>query len=161
MTLTQKRVRELLEYDQATGLFYWKVDRGGVRKGSVAGLVHDNGYIRISVDRKRYYAHRLAFLFIEGEFPPEQVDHVNMNRADNRWINLRKASLSENMHNRNIRSHSGIGVKGVSKNKSGFMARIRVDRKPIYLGNFRTKEEAGEAYAKAANDLLGKFARVS
>lgn len=161
MTITQKRLREVLHYNPATGLFHWKVSRGGVTKGGVAGRVHDNGYVRISVDKKRYYAHRLVFLFMEGEFPPEQVDHINMHRADNRWSNLRKASVSENMHNRNIRRHSSVGVKGVSKNKSGYSARIRVDKNSIYLGNFKTKEEAGRIYAKAANDLLGKFARVS
>lgn len=159
--LTESRLKELLHYEPTTGLFRWKQDRGGMMVGDVAGVVNDNGYIRISIDRKRYYAHRLAFLFMEGQFPPNQVDHINMNRADNGWENLRKASISENMHNREIRSHSRVGVKGVSKNQVGYMARIRIEGRVIYLGNFRTKEEAGDAYAKAANDLVGKFARVS
>ncbi|MDX0897467.1 HNH endonuclease [Sinorhizobium medicae] len=158
--LSQERLKELLDYDPSTGIFQWKVDRGGMRAGDVAGLLHTNGYIRISVDSRRYYAHRLAFLFMEGEFPPEQVDHIDLSRTNNAWSNLRRASVSENMHNREIRSHSTIGFKGVSKNKVGYMARIRVDKRVIYLGNFKTREEASEAYNKAANDLVGAFARV-
>jgi len=100
MELTQDRLKELLIYCTLTGRFMWKVSRGNKKVGSVAGTNTDN-YIIICIDGEAYLAHRLAFLCMEGEFPPNDVDHINRLTRDNSWQNLRKCTRSENMNNPN------------------------------------------------------------
>lgn len=97
--MEQTRLKELLHYDPNTGIFTWRVNRRGrfARKGSVAGTVDFNGYIAMGVDNRRYYAHRLAWLYVFGYYPPEDTDHINEIKTDNRIVNLRCASRSENM----------------------------------------------------------------
>ena len=90
--ITQSELKELLNYDPATGVFTWLVSRGRVKASSVAGHVHSRGYIVIMVDGRRHLAHRLAFVYMTGTFPDDQVDHINEIKADNRWINLREAT---------------------------------------------------------------------
>lgn len=92
--------------------------------------------------------HRLAFLYMTGAWPADQVDHINMVRDDNRWANLRQADQSLNQRNRR-KSRGETGVLGAFRNGRRFMARIHYDGHQHYLGNFATAEEAGKAYQDA------------
>lgn len=161
--LTQARLQELLTYDPQTGLFHWKVANGPrVKAGAVAGTRNHQGYRRIQLDGLIYAAHRLAFLYMEGAFPPDMVDHINGVRDDNRWCNLRHATRSENNANAKLRRDSTTGAKGVYKRRSGrFSARVRYQGQEYALGTFDTIVEASAAYERAANDAFGEYARAA
>ena len=95
-----KRLQEILDYDQETGIFTWKINQCGARKkGQIAGTKNKNGYIVIR-HKKLYYAHRLAWLYVHGIFPDSVIDHINRNKSDNRINNLRSVSHADNMYNR-------------------------------------------------------------
>lgn len=142
--ITQKELKELLDYNPGTGFFTWKEWRkNSVQKGDIAGSHNDDGYIRIEIKRQKYRAHRLAFLYMEGRFP-KLVDHINHIRDDNRWCNLREIKQVENNRNCSIRkdNKSGvIGVHWVTRDKR-WVASIRIHRKDIRLGNYKDKFEA-------------------
>jgi hypothetical protein len=155
--LTAERLRELLDYAPGTGLFYWRVSTGSVRKGTQAGSY--SGDVRIRIGGHHCGAHRLAWLYVYGRHPKGVVDHINGNRFDNRIANLRECSRAENM--RNLKGRGTSGFKGVFAHRKKWLARICVNRKDHYLGVFNTKEEAGAAYDAAARILHGKFARLN
>jgi hypothetical protein len=142
--ITQDNLKELMHYDLNTGVFTWKVATNGyIKKGDIAGEVMKKGYIRICVLKKRYMAHRLAFLYVLGRLPSDQVDHINRVKGDNRWINLRNATSSENSKNKSISSANKTGVTGMEFYSGGrYQSSIRVNRKLIYLGLFTDKFEA-------------------
>jgi hypothetical protein len=150
MTLTADRLREVLDYNPATGIFTCRVSRGGRaggRIGSVVGRMRKrDGYIVMMVDRKTYAAHRLAFLWMTGGWPQDHVDHINRNTSDNRWSNLRAATIAENMANSVRRRGTKRDVtlpRGVYKLPSGrFQAKYGKDG---YIGLFDTPEDARAA----------------
>jgi hypothetical protein len=115
-SLTRQRLKEVLLYDEQSGVFTWAVDRVNAPKGKVAGCHDGHGYIIISVDGKRYMAHRLAMLYVHGFFP-EEVDHQNHVRDDNRLINLRPTDKSGNRKNTSMLARNSSGVVGVSWTK--------------------------------------------
>ncbi len=154
--LTQQQLKEVLLYDPETGLFKWAKNRHRVNKGDIAGSLA-YGYVSIKLYGEKYMAHRLAFLYITGKWPKEEVDHINCTRNDNRWINLREATRFENMRNVEMKFTNKTGFKGVSKSNNKWLARIRVLGKFIHLGVFNTPEEANEAYIHAANKHFGEF----
>lgn len=139
--LNQEYLKSILHYDPDTGFFTWlKVNSNRVKVGDIAGSKDDKGYIRIMIDGKSEKAHRLAFLYEDGGMPDE-VDHLNRIRDDNRWDNLRAATRQQNMINRNpLPSKSGI--KGVRKLNNKHQALIWVDGKQKSLGCYSTEEEA-------------------
>jgi len=97
--LTQSQLKEILTYNPDTGIFTWLVaSNGRIRVGDIAGTT-DNGYVRIMIERTKYRAHRLAWLYVHGESPKEQIDHINHIRDDNRINNLRCVSCHENFKN--------------------------------------------------------------
>ena len=149
------RVRELFAYSPETGSITWAVRRCGVKCGSEAGTEF-KGYRRVRIDAKLILAHRLAWAIYYGRWPPEQIDHINQNRADNRISNLREASHSDNMVNRAY-PRGASGVTGVSKHKRGWQAEISVNWKHVYVGIFKTIEEAASARADAAKKQYGNF----
>ncbi|WP_395454812.1 HNH endonuclease signature motif containing protein [Azospirillum melinis] len=159
---TQERVRELFNYDPETGIFTWRISRtGSIRVGQVAGTVRKvTGYVRIHVDGKFYYAHRLAWLYMTGEWPAEEIDHINRQGGDNRFANLRPASRAQNGGNTSIRRRNKSGVKGVSWYKRGrkWKAQIMMNGKNCSLGCFNTISEAAAAYAAAAELCYGEYA---
>jgi hypothetical protein len=99
--MTQDQLKSILSYDPNTGLFtrIKDVAYSQHKVGSVMGSLNDKGYRIIVINQKRYRAHRLAFLYMEGAFPPDDVDHRNTIKDDNRWVNLYKCTRSENMNN--------------------------------------------------------------
>lgn len=155
--LTAARLRELLHYDPETGVFTWRVNTSNVKAGAIANSVHTNGYIRFGVDGAKRYAHRLAWLYVHGEMPAHQIDHINGNRRDNRITNLRDVTRGVNMENqRRARSNNmSSGLLGVSWNKAAckWSASIMVARRNLYLGLYSEKGDAYAAYLKAKREM--------
>lgn len=158
--ITQGRLKELVNYDLETGIFTWATTRKKCTIGHVAGSTRADGYTLIRLDYKRYYAHRLAWLYMTGEWA-RIVDHKDLNPLNNSWANLRKATPTESAQNRGAQSNNRLGLKGVSYNGYGFYAKIHVNGAHKHLGSFRTAEDAHNAYTAAAQAYHGEFARVS
>jgi len=167
MELTQERVREILHYDYVTGVFT-RIGVTGTRTdmvGRVAGhQAARNGYIKIQLDGKLYSAHRVVWLYHYGFWPNSILDHINGVTWDNRLVNLREVSdagSAQNVHAASKNSKTGfLGVRAVfskakvrAKVETRFSAQIGLNRKCIYLGVFKTPEEAHEAYVKAKRKL--------
>ena len=144
----RKIVMERLSYDSHTGIFKWKIRPANrMKAGSVAGSLQSHGYVLISLNSRSFRAHRLAWLIVYGSFPPEQIDHINGIRHDNRIINLRAVTNTENSRNRalpNVNTSGHIGVYYDKINKK-WKACIGYKNKPITLGFFKNKEDAIEA----------------
>lgn len=158
--ISQELVKALFEYCPDTGLFTRKITTGTKAKaGSIAGSLQDSGYILLEINGNTYRAHRIAWLYIYGKFPVEQLDHINRDRADNSIANLRECSSKENSYNTSVRSDNTTGYKGVSidKRSGRYRAYITVSGKQKSLGYYSTPEEAAEAYNKAAAELFGEF----
>ena len=162
--VSQERIRELLSYSPETGAFIWigRADKG--MPGKAAGCPNKKGYLRITIDRRSYYAHRLAFLYMTGTFP-EKVDHRDCDTSNNRWENLRAATETQNHANspKRIRTKATSPLKGVCwyARVRKWYAQISVGGKNLSLGYFATEAEAHEAYAAAAQCHFGGFARLS
>lgn len=166
--LTQQRLKELLHYDPETGLFSWRdTPRTPGRRhspGDIAGTVHrKTGYVRIGIDGTKYYAHRLAWLYMTGEWPDEQIDHRDTNRANNRWGNLRLATNQQNAINMKRPKDNTSGAKGVlwSKQSGKWVARLVVNGRQLHGGFFDTVEEASAAYVRLAKMHFEEFARAA
>lgn len=161
MNLTANRLRELLHYAPETGEFTWKVKPNKrIAIGQQAGCYREDGYLVIRVDGRRYRASRLAWLFMEGAWPPALVDHSNRIRSDNRWVNLRLATYEENNANASLRSDNASGFKGVSFHTlaAKWAACISVSGRTRHLGMYASPEEASAAYQSAARQIRGEFA---
>ena len=159
MMISQAQLKEVLEYNHDTGVFTWIKSIGGIKVGDVAGNKNDEGYIVFMVKRKQYKAHRLAYLYMTGNFPKNSIDHINHIRHDNRWTNLRDATHSQNQANRVKHKNNKSGYKGVcwSKTNKRWRARIEYMNKNIHIGYYTTLQEAAEAYKKKSIELNGKF----
>ena len=149
--LTQERLKELLSYDPETGVFVRVKSSGPAKIGAVAGTFHPAGYLHIQINGAKFLSHRLAWLYMIGAFPPDQIDHINRNKKDNRFVNLRAATHSENMHNQPKPKNNTSGFKGVAYHKQHkkWHASIRINNVLKHLGDFFTPEEAGAAYLAA------------
>ncbi len=153
-TLTAERLKDLLHYDPDTGIFTWLVDRGRMRcKGKRAGS--PEGQIRI--DFHIYRPHRLAWLYMTGEWPKHLIDHADRDPSNNRWANLREATDQQNMWNGRSKLPKS-GFRGVKRHRNGFVAFIYEGKRGIYLGSFKTAEEASAAHVAAVNARRGEFA---
>ena len=153
------RLREVLNYDAATGVFVWKRALGRrIRVGSLAGTINpDTGYRIIAIDRRLYPAHRLAWLYEHGQWPSGALDHKNRIRDDNRMANLRPATRSQNRANSTV-VHNKSGFRGASRyGKRHWEARIVIDGKRRHLGIFGTPMEASAAYMAYAKEHFGEF----
>ncbi|MFP5516359.1 MAG: HNH endonuclease [Alphaproteobacteria bacterium] len=156
--LSHARLRELLNYDPETGVFTWKVTTGNrVRAGARAGSVTDKGYRLIQIDGVRYQEHRLAFLYMTGAVPALDIDHINRIGSDNRWVNLRPATKTQNQGNVGLLKTNTSGVRGVywDAKRSKFHARIRINDRSKHIGYFGSIHEAAAAYAAAAKKHFG------
>lgn len=164
-SLSLERLREALNYDPLTGIFIrTQAGTPGNQRfiGEVAGNLDAKGYRVISIDGKTYKAHRLAWFYVTGEWPKNQIDHQNEDKDDNRFRNLRDASGSQNQQNRGKPRTNTSGQKGVYwlTRKRPWRASIRHKGRQIYLGSFFTKDEATAAYAAAAKNYHREFAKV-
>ena len=166
--LTAEEVREALHYDPDTGIFTWRVRPGwkwnkrlgGKRAGYAnKGIGHRKSYRMIWFQNSPRKEHRLAWLYMTGQWPTDQIDHVNGDGLDNRWENLREATRAQNAANAKMYSTNSVGLKGVSPHKCGFQARIGVNGRVRALGVFPTAEEAHARYVEEAKKIYGEFAR--
>ena len=159
--LKQDRLKEVLDYDPETGVFTWKVNRRGTaRAGTRAGTPDPVGYHQIMVDGRRYQAHRLAFLFMTGNFPISEVDHINRDNTDNSWKNLRQATRSQNVANTKINCKNKSGYRNVCWDSGigRWRADGKVNNKSKYLGHFDSAKEAAEVAAIWRKETFGEFA---
>lgn len=151
--LTAERLRELLHYDPETGVFTWATKRRGSNLGAVAGNTsHKGGYRTISVDNRRYTAHRLVWLYVYGEFPSDEIDHIDRNPDNNALANLRACTRRENAYNTVRQPGATSDYRGVTWDKARrkWAAKIRMpDGTRRQLGRFDSEAEAAHAYAEA------------
>jgi hypothetical protein len=159
--ITAERLRELLHYDPETGVFTYRMPRKRIRVGGVAGYARSDGYRRITLDRQFDYAHRLAWLYMTGEWPLADVDHKNGDPSDNRWTNLRQATTTQNLANSRKPANNTSGYKGAcwDAEKRKWLASIKVNGRTKFLGRFNCPAEAHRVYVEAAKKLHGEFAR--
>lgn len=157
--LTQEELKKFSTYNPFTGVFTKIQPYNGSSK---MGSYNSNGYLLSMVNGIRYPNHRLAWLYMTGEWPKENIDHINGIRSDNRFINLREASKSQNCQNCVIRKDNTTKYKGVTyfKNNKKYGAQICVNGKNRYLGLFNTALEASEAYINEAKILHKEFHRL-
>lgn len=161
--LTQENLKALFSYDLETGLFTWRVDKGSRGKaGAEAGGLHSSGYKFIRIDGRLYRCHRLAWLYVYGDWPKDQIDHINGVRSDNRIVNLREATNKQNSLNRKANANNKCGCKGVHFESftNKWKAQISIDGKNVNLGRFADIDKAVEAYKKASRKYHGEFSGV-
>jgi hypothetical protein len=152
---TAERVRELLDYDPETGIFTRKVrlaqrHQVGSRADFIVQHGQLKGYARVGIDRQRYLAHRVAWLYVHGTWPTKYLDHINGNKSDNRICNLREATAklnNENKHKPNAQNRAGY--LGVHFHQGKWRAKIQTDGRVVDLGCYETPEKAHEIYLVA------------
>lgn len=161
--ITAERLREVLHYDPETGVFTCRINRRRARTGDIAGTLTKKGYVQIAIDGSLYLGHRLAWLYMTGEWPELDCDHEDTNKSNNRWSNLREATPTQNNANCRTRSHNVSGLKGVryDKRRSRWWACLTANKKFVWLGYHPTPEAAHAAYVTAAKDYFGEFARAA
>lgn len=158
-TLTAEWLRSQMAYVPETGTFMWKVRGPGRTVGKPLGTVVGIGYSVIKVNGEVFYAHRLAWLYVHGEWAPKQLDHIDGNKVNNAIANLRLATASQNSARR--KTYRSIAPsRGVFPHGVGFVARVHHAGKRHYLGYFKTAEAAKAAYEAAAKEIHGEFAHV-
>lgn len=145
--LTQAKVRELFDYNPETGILFWRKRAAStVLPGRIAGYRDADGYIRVRINKKAYFAHRLIFLYMIGAWPKHEVDHIDHNGSNNRWDNLRDVTKGENAKNTILPKDNTTGVIGVkrvhSRQRSFWQAYIGINGLQVHLGSFDRLEEA-------------------
>ena len=160
--LSYERASEIFDYNADTGLLTWRVRTANrIKVGDVAGCADRTGYLTVWADGKMYKAHRVAFLLMTGDWPTDQIDHINGKRSDNKWANLRAATNAENLRNTKRYSNNKTGFKGVCWHKptGKWMASIGCNGIKHHLGYFSTAEDASAMYDGAAAILFGEWQR--
>jgi hypothetical protein len=161
--ITQDQLKKLLHYDTDTGLFTWLVSpTNSVKAGSIAGARTSQGYVQIRVLYKNYLAHRLAWLYVHGEWPMLDIDHIDNNKINNAIANLRVVTHQVNQQNRKTAfRNNSVGYLGVfkvnCKHTKPFRASIKLNGKKFHLGYYETPEEAHAAYLDAKRKLHGGY----
>jgi hypothetical protein len=151
----RNRPREMFKSKQAFGA--WNAKYAGQSAKCIGG----GGYLTVRINKVAYFTHRIIWKIQTEREPLALIDHINGDKTDNRWINLREATHSQNNRNSRAKSTNTSGLKGVSRDKVYWRATIYADGKWNYLGNFKTPEAAHEAYCKASAELHGDYGRTS
>jgi len=168
--LTAEYVRNILDYNPETGIFRWKYRSDYPSKwntkwaGQIAGTV--TTHVAINISKRKYLAHRLAWLLMTDKWPLKEIDHRDLNGTHNWWSNLREATPMQNLSNQRKNKRNTSGFKGVYYSHAigiqrPWVARIRSNGIPYHIGCFDTAEQAHAAYSEAAIRLNGEFARSS
>jgi hypothetical protein len=162
MSYDVEYVRENFNYDPDAGILSWSKRKQGRAIGKPVGHFDKDGYLVVGINLVRYYIHRICFIHYHGYIPDGMVDHENLNKSDNRIINLREATNADNMRNVGKQAHNTSGLKGVSfhKLRQKWRADIKVNQKKIFLGLFECPAVASFAYQIAADKYHGEFARA-
>lgn len=157
--INQIELKRLLNYDPKTGIFTRIVEQKAAKVGDIAGYRHPNGYVLIRLHSKRYLAHRLAWLYMTGQFPLNNIDHIDLIKENNSWSNLREADDFENEYNKNISKRNSTGYKGIwfNKSRNKWESSIVVRGKRTNLGRFTTANEASAARECFAKRHHGEF----
>lgn len=153
--MTREELLATFSYDPNTGEFTRR------RDGKVIVPMISQGYKRLWFKGHLYQQHRVAWLYVYGRWPAFRIDHINMDRLDNRIANLRECDMSQNLMNARAHRDNACGFKGVSRNHKRWQANISAYGQHTYLGTFDTPEEAHAAYAAAAERIHGQFARAA
>lgn len=162
--ITAERLREVLRYDHAAGRFFSIAGTWRTPPGSMVGVPSTGGYRAVYVPGAgQFTEHRLVWLYVYGHFPPDDIDHINGDRTDNRINNLRLATRSQNNMNARKRTVNKSGFKGVSWHSGAhkWRATIMLDRHQTHLGFYDAPELAHAAYVAAAQKHFGDFARAA
>ena len=153
LILPYEEVSKIFNYNPETGVLTWAVTRANnATKGSIAGSIDGHGYRQIRINKKSYKAHRIAWLLHYKEFPKNEIDHINRIKDDNRILNLRDVTKTENMRNRTVLKSNTSGFTGVRFNKKDAMWTAKIG--DIYLGNFKQFSDAVAA-RKSAEIKMG------
>ena len=157
--IDQNQLKELLSYDPDTGVFIWLKSYNNVVTGKQAKTKGRNGYIDIRIKGVRHYAHRLAWLYMTGKNPENVIDHIDRDKTNNKFNNLRDVSRKENTNNQvKPQLNNRTGVRGVIPYVNGYSAQIRIDGKSVHLGVFRNVKDAEAAYI-CAKDIFAPLPR--
>ena len=174
--LSAAQVRRRLHYDPETGVLTWRARTAidipnkrirkswntryaGTEAGSLLPTSNGEGFYRtVMWGGRRKLAHRLAWLWMTGEWPEGELDHRDGEGLNNRWLNLREASTVQNRRNARVKRTNTHGLKGVRANARKYAASITIAGRITHLGNFDTPEEAHAAYVEAARKHFGEFA---
>lgn len=171
--LSAQYVRDLFDYDPTSGCLAWKhrplahfVSQRACSTWNAMWAGKDaaaraDGYVRVSIDAKRYYAHRVIWLWVIGEWPKLRIDHKDGNPRNLHWVNLRLASASNNSTNSITKRTNTSGAKGVHMRRGKYRSEIVVAGVRHRLGSFDTVDAASVAYKVAAGELHGDFRRSS
>ncbi len=156
-------MRSLLRYEPETGDFYWRERVNAPRwngryAGRLAGCKNPNGYVKIEIFNQPFWAHRLAWLYVHGEWPPDQIDHKDRVKGDNRITALRLSTQGQNMANSSLRCDNTSGFKGVWRYGDRWCVSARFRGRHVYLGVFDEIEHAAAAYRIGAAFLYGEYA---
>lgn len=164
--LTAKLIHDLLDYDPVSGEFTWKPRPGedakartwNTRYAEKPAGVRTHGYIKIAILNRRYYAHRLAWLYMTGSWPADLLDHRDKNGENNSWINLREATKALNATNLRQQRSNRTGYTGVVELTPGrFMAQCKRKGRPAYIGTYSTAEAAHEAYLQVRDSVRPRW----
>ena len=170
---SQEKLKEIFTYFAEDGVLIWNkrpehhfpakvyCDGWNTKFASkIAGAMHHSGYRQINLSGTLFFAHRIIWKYQTGNEPPKNIDHVNGNGADNRWLNLREATTSQNLMNQCLSTQNTSGLKDASyrSRDNKWLSQIKSNKKHYYLGIFDTAEEAHAAYCRAAVELHGEFA---
>ena len=157
MVITQTLLKNHIKYEN--GFLYW-IDFSNKpnAKTSALGNITQNGYLNVGFMKKKFYVHRLVFLYHHG-YTPKFIDHINGNKQDNRIENLREVTQCQNMMNVGKTSYNSTGYKGVSynKNRNKWVAQIKQNKVHFYLGSYDSPEKAYEVYCQKAIELHGQY----
>lgn len=160
--LSHADLLEILHYDQETGIFIRKVSTSTkIKVGQRADIPCGKGRRIIILKSKKFYAHRLAWFYIHGKWPEDQIDHKDLDPSNNRLDNLRESTQGQNMAN--LPRQNQTGMRGIYLQTQcptpRWIARIRVEGKGVYIGCYDSPEKAHVAYCEAARKYYGEFAR--
>ena len=149
--ITHKKLKEYLDYNSLTGYFYWKISPNPcIKIGTIAGHRGKRGYITIGIEGTNYGAHRLAWFYVHKSWPENEIDHIDHNRSNNIFSNLREVTSLENQRNLPLRKNNKTGYHGLDLcYNEKYSARIKVNSKEIYLGTFKNKNDAIKARKEA------------
>jgi hypothetical protein len=148
--LTQELLKRILRYEPLTGDFVWigkAITRSKGVPGEVAGWLNSNGHRQVRIMGRTYLMSRLAHLYMTGVWPPALMDHIDRNRSNDRWLNLRPASYSENNRNRPTAANKTSAHRGVSRRGNRWQVVVRVDGRPKHIGSFANEADAGAVAA--------------